>query len=140
MQKIKVGVIGDLPKNCCFKRNFILGAIVMDIAKKRQREKAVVGLMIDLYCHGNHHTKGKICADCQALKDYACERSDRCPFMENKTFCSNCRVHCYSPQMREDIKKVMRYAGPRMIYHHPLMAIRHLLESKKEQRLTKKEN
>ena len=112
----------------------------MDIAKKRQREKAVVGLMIDLYCHGNHHTKGEICADCQALKDYACEKSDRCPFMENKTFCSNCRVHCYSPQMREDIKKVMRYAGPRMIYHHPLMSIRHLLESKKEQRLTKKEN
>ena len=26
---------------------------------------------------------------------YARECSDKCPFMETKTFCSNCRVHCY---------------------------------------------
>ena len=110
----------------------------MDIAQKRQREKEVVGLMIDLYCHGNHHTKGEICPSCQAIKDYACDRSDHCPFMANKTFCSNCRVHCYSPQMREEIKKVMRYAAPRMIYHHPIMAIKHLLESKKEKKQLKK--
>ena len=112
----------------------------MNIAKKRQREKEVVSLMIDLYCHGNHHTKGEVCSACQALKNYACDRSDHCPFMASKTFCSNCRVHCYSPQMREEIKKVMRYAGPRMIYHHPIMAIRHLLESKKEQSKLKKHN
>ena len=22
---------------------------------------------------------------------------ERCPFMENKTFCSACKVHCYKP-------------------------------------------
>ena len=29
--------------------------------------------------------------------------------METKTFCSNCRVHCYRSEMREEIRKVMRF-------------------------------
>jgi hypothetical protein len=54
--------------------------------------------------------------------------------MESKTFCSNCKVHCYKPEMREKIREVMRFSGPRMIFHHPITAIRHVMESKKEQR------
>lgn len=106
-----------------------------DITAKRQREKEVVGLMIGLYCRGNHGSKsGTLCPDCQALRDYAFLRSDCCPHMETKTFCSNCKTHCYKPEMREKIRAVMRYAGPRMIFHHPVLAIRHLIESKKEKR------
>ena len=67
-------------------------------------------------------------------KDYAVSRSDHCPFMETKTFCSNCRVHCYSPEMREQIRQVMRFSGPRMLLYHPVMALRHVIESKQEQK------
>ena len=35
--------------------------------------------------------------------------------------------HCYKPEMRERIRQVMRYSGPRMITKHPVAAIRHLL-------------
>ena len=49
-------------------------------------------------------------------------------------FCSNCTVHCYRPEMRERIRTVMRYAGPRMLFHHPVMAIRHMIESQRERR------
>ncbi len=95
----------------------------------------MVSQMIALYCHKNHHTKKKqLCPDCQALTQYACMRSDKCPFMETKTFCSNCKVHCYKPEMREKIREVMRFSGPRMIFHHPVAAIRHLIETKKEQK------
>ena len=73
------------------------------------------------------------------MEKYAAERSERCPFMENKTFCSNCKVHCYSPEMREEIKKVMRFSGPRMIAYHPVMAIRHVKETKKEKRRREEE-
>lgn len=105
----------------------------MNVSEKCQREKEVVGLMIGLYCRGNHGTKGRtFCPDCQALRDYAFLRCDRCPHMETKTFCSNCKTHCYKPEMREKIRTVMRYAGPRMIFHHPVLAVRHLIESKKE--------
>ena len=103
------------------------------IEKKRQREKETVSLMIALYCRGHHGTRGKaLCPECAALDDYARSRSDRCPFMETKTFCANCRVHCYKPEMREKIREVMRYSGPRMMLHHPVMAVRHVIESRKE--------
>lgn len=105
-----------------------------DIQDKRQREKQMVSQMITLYCRRTHHTRGALCPDCAALNQYACARSDRCPFMETKTFCSNCRVHCYKPDMREKIRIVMRFSGPRMIFYHPVAAIRHVVETKREKK------
>lgn len=105
-----------------------------DIQGKRQREKRMVSQMIALYCRRKHHTRGELCPDCAALSRYACMRSDRCPFMETKTSCSNCRVHCYQPEMREKIRAVMRFSGPRMIFYHPVAAIRHVVETKREQK------
>ena len=110
----------------------------MDVQTKREREKKVVSKMIALYCKKRHRTKRGLCPACAALDAYARQRSDRCPFMESKTFCSNCKVHCYKPEMREQIRAVMRFSGPRMLLYHPVMAIRHVIESKKEkQRLEK---
>ena len=105
----------------------------MDIQTKREREKQLVSRMITVYCKKNHGGKG-LCPDCAALDAYARQRSDRCPFMETKTFCSNCKVHCYKPEMREKIRKVMIFSGPRMIFYHPVVAVRHVIETKKEKR------
>lgn len=105
-----------------------------NIQTKREREKQMVSQMIALYCRRNHHTKGALCPDCAALNDYARQRSDRCPFMETKTFCSNCRVHCCKPEMREKIRAVMRFSGPRMILYHPVAAVRHVVETKREKK------
>ena len=105
----------------------------MDVKTKRQREKETVSLMIAIYCRKKHGCK-ELCAECAVLDAYARQRSDKCPFMETKTFCSNCKVHCYKKDMREKIREVMRYSGPRMIFHHPVMAIRHVIESKKEKK------
>ncbi len=104
------------------------------VETKREREKKTVALMIRLYCRKKHGTKGALCTDCKALSEYAAQRSDKCPFMESKTFCSNCKVHCYKPDMREKIREVMRFSGPRMILYHPVMAVRHVTQSKKEKR------
>lgn len=73
-----------------------------DIQSKREREKRMVSQMIAIYCRGKHGTKrGNLCPDCAALAEYARARSEKCPFMETKTFCSNCKVHCYKPEMRK---------------------------------------
>ena len=109
----------------------------MDVKTKREREKETVSLMIRLYCRKNHGGS-ELCPECAALDAYARQRSDKCPFMETKTFCSNCKVHCYKKDMREKIRQVMRFSGPRMIFHHPVMAIRHVIESKKEKRRMEK--
>lgn len=105
----------------------------MDIQTKREREKATVSLMIALYCRKKHGTR-TLCPDCAALDAYARQRSDRCPMMEAKTFCSNCKIHCYRPEMRQRIREVMRFSGPRMIFHHPVMALRHVIETRKEKK------
>ena len=105
----------------------------MDIQTKREQEKEMVSWMIELYCHKKHGGKN-LCAECTELTEYARTRSDKCPFMETKTFCSNCKVHCYKPDMREKIRAVMRFSGPRMLFSHPIMAMRHVIETKREKR------
>ena len=119
---------------------------VNQIQDKREREKEMVSDMILLYCQKQHSSirkasglkKTDLCPECTELEDYARMRSDKCPFMETKTFCSNCKVHCYKKDMRERIRLVMRFSGPRMIFYHPVMAIRHLILSKKEKRKLEK--
>ena len=111
----------------------------MNIEKKRQREKETVAFMIELYCRKKHGSKS-LYPKCKELKDYAFMRSDKCPFMETKTFCSNCKVHCYKKDMQDKIKEVMRFSGPRMIFYHPIQAISHIYESQKERRRLEKKH
>lgn len=105
------------------------------IEKKRQKEQYVVEEMIRLYCRKKHpkeeRQEGQMCPECQRLSDYAKQRSQKCPFMEEKTFCANCKVHCYKPEMREQIRQVMRFSGPRMLIYHPVLAVWHLICSRK---------
>lgn len=109
----------------------------MDAKTKREREKELVSQMIALYCRKNHGGK-PLCPDCAALEAYARQRSDKCPFMESKTFCSNCKGHCYKPEMREKIRAVMRFSGPRMIFRRPVAVFRHMIETNKEKRRLEK--
>lgn len=101
----------------------------MKPTRRIESEKAIVSQMIRIYCHGKHGTKGsELCTQCHRMMEYAHARLTNCRFQEKKTSCKNCSVHCYKPEMREIIQKVMRYAGPRMLLHNPVAAIRHLLE------------
>lgn len=94
--------------------------------RKRARESSVIQEMVGLFCHGVHGTpKGSLCPECAALLAYAQKRVAHCPFMETKTFCSQCRVRCYAPAEQEKIRQVMRYAGPRLMFRHPLMCAQH---------------
>lgn len=93
------------------------------IAKKRIEEKKVIDLMIDVY------TKKHDDIDGQDLKDYASLKISKCPRMSEKSFCSTCKIHCYQKEYRENIRKVMRYSGPRMIFYHPILAIKHMLNT-----------
>lgn len=90
------------------------------------QEKRVVGLMIRLYCRKKEKNR-VLCPDCAALLAYAEARLDRCPFGDAKTSCQRCKVHCYRPGLRQRMKAVMRFAGPRMLLYAPWEAIRHLL-------------
>ena len=98
-----------------------------------QREYETLKAMIRLYCHGVHpnHEAG-LCFSCEELLTYANARLKKCPYSKDKPTCDICPVHCYKPGRRKQIQEVMRYAGPRMIRSHPMMAVRHLLKRLKK--------
>lgn len=98
--------------------------------KTKKDDLATVRFMIELYCRGKHKTKkGELCDECRELAEYVGYRRSLCPFGDDKPFCSNCRIHCYKPEMREKIKAVMRYSGPRMLFYDPKVALAHVFET-----------
>jgi len=95
------------------------------------RELHTVGTMVAMYCHDVHGRENPLCDECTALVTYATRRIDRCIFGDDKPTCANCKVHCYNRTMREDVRTVMRYAGPRMIRRHPMLAIMHVVDGRR---------
>ncbi|MDO5665274.1 MAG: nitrous oxide-stimulated promoter family protein [Bacteroidia bacterium] len=100
-----------------------------------ESEKKVVNKMITIYCRTNHKPAFGLCDECLTLNGYAMKRLENCPFGENKPTCGSCTIHCYKSEMRQKIKEVMRFAGPRMLLHHPIDAIRHFYKEYKRDRL-----
>jgi hypothetical protein len=96
-----------------------------------RREQATIRAMMQIFCEGHHATGAGLCGDCEALLTYALNRLKICPFQEEKPACNHCEVHCYSAVQRERVKAVMRYAGPRMLLRHPVLSIRHLLDTRR---------
>lgn len=84
-----------------------------------------INAMVNLYCNALHKTKGQ-CEPCATFLIYANEKLDRCPYGQAKPTCNRCPIHCYKPKQRALAKKIMRYAGPRMLIYHPILAIQHL--------------
>lgn len=108
----------NFPLFLCY--NFGKGGFMLQ--EKRKKEKQLLCKMIAIY------QKKKKDIDCQRLQAYALQRIEKCPFMESKTFCSSCKNHCYQKQRREEIRKVMRYAEPRMLLYHPVLVLQHALD------------
>ena len=92
------------------------------------RERHTIRVMIAIFCRAHHGSDNALCAECQQLHDYAMQRIDKCPYREDKPTCAKCPTHCYRQEMRESIRRVMRYAGPRMLFSHPILTLRHYVD------------
>jgi len=99
-----------------------------------EREKKVVSNMIAIYCRSRHGSAEGLCEECITLRVYALRRLEQCPFGEDKPTCDRCSIHCYKNDMRLKIKEVMRVAGPRMLFMHPLDAITHFYRERRRNR------
>ncbi len=99
---------------------------------RRVRALKTIEAMVRMYCGGHHHAgRAPLCAECAALMRYAARRLERCVFGDAKPNCADCAVHCYRVEMREKIRQVMRWAGPRMLLRHPILAISHMLAERR---------
>ncbi len=96
--------------------------------RRLNREWKTMVAMIKIHCRDRHGATIAPCAECQGLLDYAGMRLERCRFGAEKPTCAKCPVHCYQRARREQIKVIMRYAGPRMLWEHPVMSLRHWLD------------
>ncbi len=93
------------------------------------REKKTVSAMVEMFCRGNHRTD-TVCDSCRDLLAYSMNKLDKCVFSEAKPTCVKCPVHCYGSEMRDKMRIVMRYSGPRMLLRHPVLTMRHSFDSR----------
>jgi hypothetical protein len=104
----------------------------MNRSRRNAREWKTIQAMIAIHCADHHEPAPGLCGDCRELRDYAAQRLERCPYGETKPTCVNCPIHCYQQSMRERIRVVMRYAGPRMIRRHPVLALMHVIDGRRK--------
>jgi len=102
------------------------------LSRRIRRELKTVHVMIGSYCQAHHENLGSgLCPECRNLWDYTRQRVERCPFGLDKPTCVNCTVHCFKPEMRDRIRTVMRYAGPKMPTRHPVLSIFHVIDGRR---------
>lgn len=96
---------------------------------KIEKEKKIIKLMIEIYSKGHDKKILEQNNEMLELLNYAWQRLDKCPFKDEKKFCSKCSIHCYQPEMRKKVKEVMKYSGPRLVFKHPILLIKHVFQS-----------
>ncbi len=94
-------------------------------ADGKDRNDRTVRIMVEMYCRRHHGERKGLCPRCGELLAYTLTRTERCPHGDEKPNCADCTVHCYRRDMQEQIRSVMRFAGPRMLLRHPVLAVRH---------------
>jgi len=97
------------------------------------RESETVQSMLSIYCRYHHHLSVFDCHECSYLQNYALDRLQNCPYEAGKTSCKKCPIHCYRPGMKDEVRKVMRFSGPRMILRHPILTLFHFFDNRRKE-------
>ncbi len=97
-------------------------------------EVKTIKIMTDIYCHGHAHGHSQsedlaLCEKCQDFLDYATKRLACCPYGAKKPVCKKCKIHCFQKDYKSKAKEIMSYAGPRLLWKHPILACRHIAAS-----------
>ena len=104
-------------------------------APRLARELKTIAAMLRIYCRDHHGAAARgdadVCGNCASLQDYARQRLAGCTYGPEKPTCVNCQIHCYGRRQREDMRTVMRYAGPRMLWRHPVLALAHIVDGRR---------
>ena len=105
------------------------------MARHLDRERLTLSKMVGIYCSAHHDgSETSLCGECGEFLDYAQRRLEKCPYGDDKPTCANCPIHCYKPERREQVKRIMRFAGPRMLLRHPILAITHQIDGLRKAR------
>ena len=92
---------------------------------KIDKDRRVLEAMGSIYCQGNHadaqKDEGGMCPECRATIENTLSRAASCPYGHQ-----DCKTHCQRGDAQIRIKAIMRYAAPKMMFRHPIMAFEYL--------------
>ena len=97
---------------------------------KKSKDIKVLANFVSIFCRENHREKDKsifrikdprvrrslrnkdliLCMDCQKLLNHGIAKLLLCPY-DPKPICKKCPTHCYAPDYREKMRRVMRFSG-----------------------------
>ncbi len=96
---------------------------------KDAKDRATMEAIGCIYCRGNHDSAIRgadgMCPECRNAIEATLERAAACPY-GHESNCEDCRTHCQRGEAQQEIKRIMRYAAPRMVVRHPLMTATYL--------------
>jgi len=98
------------------------------LSGRLSREHRTLVCMTGMYCADHHKHGDSLCEECAELMRYAKVRLQKCPYGDAKPTCAKCPIHCYKKLQRDQVRAVMRYAGPRMPLRHPIRTFAHSLD------------
>ncbi len=118
-----------------------------------RKDTHTVGDFVSIYCDGHHRERDRVrvqsdaaelgvygekppalCEECAEHLRYAEKRRAYCP-RDPKPFCAHCDTHCYRSEERSWQQVMMRYAGPRSVWHgYAIEGMKHALEARKYRR------
>lgn len=97
-----------------------------------RKDLRVLALFTDVWCRVHHSgekepvaaapfgmegagiDRFRYCPECREFLAYAMTRRLKCP-LDPKPSCKHCHLHCYRPGHREQVRQIMRFAGPYLI-------------------------
>lgn len=79
------------------------------ISSRQRKDISILENFFAVYCRKNHNSP-ELCKDCSKLLDYAIDRIKKCP-QSPKPKCKDCKIHCFADPQRQQIKKIMKFAG-----------------------------
>ena len=94
-----------------------------------EREKKMVDAMVLIYCKDHHKYENALCSKCFELGVYTKSRLENCRYQEKKPFCGRCGLTCYNVQTKDYAESILNYAGPRMMFQHPMLGLHHFLDA-----------
>jgi hypothetical protein len=112
--------------------HFMKKDALMTLTKKELKDLRLLARFITCWCQNQHDGAERtaikadaalsslasddvrLCPECRELLSYAVARRRACP-LDPKPACKDCPIHCYKPQHRAEIRKIMRFSGRHFI-------------------------
>jgi hypothetical protein len=108
------------------------------LTKHQIKDIRLIGKFVEVYCAGKHGDTArkrvvlpggagerKFCPECSSFMEYAIAKRMKCPLEAEKPSCKHCRIHCYATEQRAKVRKIMGYAGRKLMLRGRLDYIWH---------------